>query len=74
MFYDPPTKLLWWWCWPTFLNQPNYSDAELESENKSLVQFHSVFVADDRLAVFSSQSFRTECDGAAYGTDAPCRS
>ena len=54
MLYDAPTKLFWWWYWPTSSNQPNPSDARVESENQSLVKSISVFVTDDRLAVFSS--------------------
>jgi hypothetical protein len=54
MLYDPPTKLFWWWYWPTSSNQPNPSDARVESENESMVRSVSVFVSDDRLVVFSS--------------------
>jgi len=54
MLYDPPTRLFWWWYWSGYPNRPNPSDAQVESENQSLVRSHSVFVTDDRLVVFSS--------------------
>jgi hypothetical protein len=61
MLYDPPTKLFWWWYRTGYPNQPNPSDAQVESENQSLVRSGSVFVTDDRLVVFSS---RTASDSA----------
>jgi hypothetical protein len=53
MLYDPPSRLFWWTCQ---LVHPNQPDSQIERDNQNFLSGHSIFVTDDRIAVFASAS------------------
>jgi hypothetical protein len=53
MLYDSTTKLFWWTCWPLLASEP---DSAGQKDTENLLDRWSVFITDDRIAVFSSVS------------------
>ncbi len=53
MLYDRRSRLFWWTCWPLYRTQP---DSVVETDNENFIGGSSVFVTDDRIAVFSGTS------------------
>ncbi len=50
MIYDPSSNLFWWSYLPLHRTQP---DSAVETDNENFLKLFSIFVADDRIAVFS---------------------
>jgi hypothetical protein len=53
MFYDPRSRLFWW---TGRLLHPSQPDSQIEHDNQDFLRWHSIFVTDDRIAVFTGAS------------------
>jgi hypothetical protein len=53
MLYDPRSRLFWWTCQ---LIHPSQPDAQIEYNNRSFLNWHSILVTNDRIAVFDAAS------------------